>query len=151
MQTKVDRGIGRTRLGQRIFECVFSIGTRSAQRIMASGFTAAQTGRTHDRTQPMLQELRKFLPSGSEAHVLFWAGGAMKRSSLRYTAAPSLARRLHPSAGPRRAITISAMMLSSAVAAYLAPAPCAGAFCFSVLPLYSAACGKTKNVPRCSG
>jgi hypothetical protein len=29
---------------------------------MASGFTAAQTGRTHDRTQKMLQQLRKFLP-----------------------------------------------------------------------------------------
>jgi hypothetical protein len=59
---KVDPGIGRTRLGQRIFECVFLIGTRSAQSIMASGFTAAQTGRTHDRTRPMLQQLRKFLP-----------------------------------------------------------------------------------------
>src|SRR5438067_12605755 len=47
---KVDPGIGRTRLGQRIFECVFLIGTRSAHSIMASGFTAAQTGRTHDRT-----------------------------------------------------------------------------------------------------
>src|SRR6516225_5688103 len=34
---KVDPGIGRTRLGQRIFECVLSIGTRSAQSIMASG------------------------------------------------------------------------------------------------------------------
>jgi hypothetical protein len=27
----------------------------SAQSIMASGFTAAQTGRTYDRTRPMLQ------------------------------------------------------------------------------------------------
>ena len=52
---KVDPGIGRTRMGQRIFECVLSIGTRSAHSIMASGFTAAQTGRTHDRTRPMLQ------------------------------------------------------------------------------------------------
>jgi hypothetical protein len=60
---KVDPGIGKTRLGQRIFECVFLIGTRSAQSIMASGFTAAQTGRTHDRTRPMLQHLRKFLPT----------------------------------------------------------------------------------------
>jgi hypothetical protein len=32
---------------------VLTIGTRSAQSIMASGFTAAQTGRTHDRTRPM--------------------------------------------------------------------------------------------------
>jgi hypothetical protein len=52
---KVDPGIGRTRMGQRIFECVLSIGTRSAQGIMASGLIAAQTGRTHDRTRPMLQ------------------------------------------------------------------------------------------------
>src|SRR5437762_14104490 len=59
---KVDPGIGTTRVGQRIFECVLLIGTRSVQSIMASGFTAAQTGRTHDRTRPMLQQLRKFLP-----------------------------------------------------------------------------------------
>jgi hypothetical protein len=52
---KVDPGIGRTRMGQRIIECVLSIGTRSAQSIMASGLIAAQTGRTHDRTRPMLQ------------------------------------------------------------------------------------------------
>src|SRR5262245_5001256 len=30
--------------------------TRSANSIMASGLTAAQTGRTHDRTRPMLQQ-----------------------------------------------------------------------------------------------
>ena len=48
-------------MGQRIFECVLSIGTRSAQSIMASGFTAAQTGRTHDRTRPMLQLGQKVL------------------------------------------------------------------------------------------
>ena len=58
---KVDPGIGRTRVGQRIFECVLLIGTRSAQSIMASGFTAAQTGRTHDRTRPMLQLRQKVL------------------------------------------------------------------------------------------
>jgi hypothetical protein len=58
---KVDPGIGRTRMGQRILECVFLIGTRSAQSIMASGFTAAQTGRTRDRTRPMLQLRQKVL------------------------------------------------------------------------------------------
>src|SRR5262249_22902460 len=46
----VDPGIGRTRLGQRTLKCVFLIGTRSAHSIRASGLTAAQTGRTHDRT-----------------------------------------------------------------------------------------------------
>src|SRR5262249_46588581 len=51
----VDPGIGRTRLGQRTLKCVFLIGTRSAHSIRASGLTAAQTGRTHDRTRPMLQ------------------------------------------------------------------------------------------------
>jgi len=49
-QQWLDSGIGTTRMGQRIFECVLSIGTRSEQSIMASGFTAAQTGRTRDRT-----------------------------------------------------------------------------------------------------
>src|SRR6516225_3080983 len=66
---KVDPGIGRTRLGQRIFECVLLIGTRSAQSIMASGLTAAQTGRTHDRTRPMLQQVRKFLPRRRRPHM----------------------------------------------------------------------------------
>src|SRR6516162_6516030 len=70
---KVDPGIGTTRMGQRIFECVLSIGTRSAQSIMASGFTAAQTGRTHDRTRPMLQKRQKVLakaaPLGSQVSV----------------------------------------------------------------------------------
>src|SRR6516164_6934434 len=66
---KVDPGIGTTRMGQRIFECVLSIGTRSAQSIMASGFTAAQIGRTHDRTRPMLQQLRKFLPGRRRPHM----------------------------------------------------------------------------------
>jgi hypothetical protein len=65
---KVDPGIGRTRVGQRIFECVLSIGTRSAQSIMASGFTAAQTGRTHDRTRPMLQLRQKVLAKAPSTH-----------------------------------------------------------------------------------
>src|SRR5215510_7162828 len=65
---KVDPGIGRTGLGQRIFECVFLIGTRPAQSIMASGFTAAQTGRTHDRTRPMLQLRQKVLAKAPSTH-----------------------------------------------------------------------------------
>jgi hypothetical protein len=56
---KVDPGIGTTRLGHRTLKCALTIGTRSAQSIMASGFTAAQTGRTHDRTRPMLQQRQK--------------------------------------------------------------------------------------------
>ncbi len=58
---KVDPGIGRTRLGHRTLKCALTIGTRSAQSIMASGFTAAQTGRTRDRTRPMLQQRQKVL------------------------------------------------------------------------------------------
>jgi hypothetical protein len=65
---KVDPGIGRTRLGQRTLKCVFLIGTRSAQSIMASGFTAAQTGRTHDRTRPMLQLCKKVLAKVPSTH-----------------------------------------------------------------------------------
>src|SRR5438552_4490982 len=65
---KVDPGIGRSRMGQRIFECVLTIGTRSAQSIMASGFTAAQTGRTHDRTRPMLQQRQKVLAKAPSTH-----------------------------------------------------------------------------------
>ena len=58
---KVDPGIGRARMGHRTLKCVLTIGTRSAHSIMASGFTAAQTGRTHDRTRPMLQLGQKVL------------------------------------------------------------------------------------------
>jgi len=56
-------------MGHRTLKCVLTIGTRSAQSIMASGFTAAQTGRTHDRTRPMLQQLRKFLPRRRRPHM----------------------------------------------------------------------------------
>jgi hypothetical protein len=65
---KVDPGIGRARLGQRTLKCVFLIGTRSANSIMASGLTAAQTGRTHDRTRPMLQLRQKVLAKAPSTH-----------------------------------------------------------------------------------
>jgi hypothetical protein len=55
-------------MGQRINECVLSIGTRSAQSIMASGLIAAQTGRTHDRTRPMLQLGQKVLAKAPSTH-----------------------------------------------------------------------------------
>jgi hypothetical protein len=35
---------------------------------MASGFTAAQTGRTHDRTRPMLQKRQKILAMAPSTH-----------------------------------------------------------------------------------
>jgi hypothetical protein len=35
---------------------------------MASGFTAAQTGRTHDRTRPMLQQRQKVLAKAPSTH-----------------------------------------------------------------------------------
>ena len=44
------------------------------------------------------------------------SASTMKRTSLRYTVAPSPARPASPVGRPRRAITISATMLSSAVA-----------------------------------
>src|SRR5436190_7113998 len=59
---KVDPGIGRTRLGQRIFECVFLIGTRSAHSIMASGFTAAQKAGHMTAPDQCCSCVRKFLP-----------------------------------------------------------------------------------------
>src|SRR6202040_1881216 len=65
---KVDPGIGRTRLGHRTLKCALTIGTRSAQSIMASGFTAAQTGRTHDRIRPMLQLRQKVLAKAPSTH-----------------------------------------------------------------------------------
>src|SRR5262249_16532751 len=64
----VDPGIGRTRLGQRTLKCVFLIGTRSAHSIRASGLTAAQTGRTNERTRPMLQQRQKVLAKAPSTH-----------------------------------------------------------------------------------
>jgi hypothetical protein len=49
---------------------------------MASGFTAAQTGRTHDRTRPMLQKRQKVLakaaPSTHDPNV--WSGRALQEN-----------------------------------------------------------------------
>src|SRR5262245_29495217 len=69
MQTRSIRGSGEPVWVIALLKCALTIGTRSAQSIMASGFTAAQTGRTHDRTQPMLQQLRKFLPRRRRPHM----------------------------------------------------------------------------------
>src|SRR5262245_21261751 len=79
-------GIGRTRLGQRTLKCVFLIGTRSAQSIRASGFTAAQSGRTHDRTRPMLQLRQKVLAKAPSTHdpKRTWRLVASLFSRLRY-------------------------------------------------------------------
>ena len=66
---KVVLGIGRTRLGHRTLKCVLTIGTRSAQSIMASGHRAAQTGRTHGRTRPMRQPRQKVLAKAPSTHV----------------------------------------------------------------------------------
>ena len=65
---KVVLAIGRTRLGHRTLKCVLTIGTRSAQSIMASGHCAAQTGRTRDRTRPMLQKRQKVLAKAPSTH-----------------------------------------------------------------------------------
>src|SRR6059058_4866328 len=68
---------------QYSLECVLLIGTRSGQSIMASGFTAAQTGRTHDRTRPMLQQLRKFLPRRLRPRTLKRNPGVLQPSLAR--------------------------------------------------------------------
>jgi hypothetical protein len=47
---------------------------------MASGFTAAQTGRTHDRTRPMLQQRQKVLAKAPSTH------DPKRRSSRKVTA-----------------------------------------------------------------
>ena len=61
MQTRLFRGVGEPLLGHRTLKCVLTIGTRSAQSIRASGTSAASTGRTRDRTRPMLQRRQKVL------------------------------------------------------------------------------------------
>src|SRR2546430_7372275 len=61
MQTRSIRGSGEPVWVIALLKCALTIGTRSAQSIMASGFTAAQSGRTHDRTRPMLQKRQKVL------------------------------------------------------------------------------------------
>jgi hypothetical protein len=61
MQIRSIRGSGEPVWVIALLKCALTIGTRSAQSIMASGFTAAQTGRTHDRTRPMLHKRQKVL------------------------------------------------------------------------------------------
>ncbi len=57
-------GIGRTL--SAIFECVLTIGTRSAQSIRASGHTCRiNRPDTCDRTRPMLQKRQKVLARGA--------------------------------------------------------------------------------------
>src|SRR6202040_3691243 len=63
MQTRSIRGSGEPVWVIALLKCALTIGTRSAQSIMASGFTAASTGRTHDRTRPMLHQRQKKLLS----------------------------------------------------------------------------------------
>ena len=65
MQTRSIRGSGEPVWVIALLKCALTIGTRSAQSIMASGFTAAQTGRTHDRTRPMLHKRQKVLAKGA--------------------------------------------------------------------------------------
>jgi hypothetical protein len=65
MQTRSIRGSGEPVWVIALLNCALTIGTRSAQSIMASGFTAAQTGRTHDRTRPMLQQRQKVLANAA--------------------------------------------------------------------------------------
>src|SRR5262245_8699056 len=67
MQTRSIRGSGEPVWVIALLKCALTIGTRSAQSIMASGFTAAQTGRTHDRTRPMLQKRQKVLAKAAFA------------------------------------------------------------------------------------
>src|SRR5262245_64558031 len=84
MQTRSIRGSGEPVWVIALLKCALTIGTRSAQSIMASGFTAAQTGRTHDRTRPMLQKRQK-LPRRRRPHmthsVIWWANFAVTHNA----------------------------------------------------------------------
>src|SRR6516225_6357989 len=90
--------IGRTRLGHRTLKCVLTIGTQSAQSIRASGTSAAQTGRTHDRTRPMLQLRQKVLAKApstrdpKQALRLRDAQATAYRQSWRSSSTPLLSR-----------------------------------------------------------
>jgi len=69
MQTRSIRGSGVTRLGHRIFECVFTIGTRSAQSIMASAGVPQidMPAKAVDRRHPKKQRRRR-PKSDADAH-----------------------------------------------------------------------------------
>src|SRR5215468_11032690 len=69
MQTRSIRGSGEPVWVIALLKCARTIGTRSAQSIMASGFTAAQTGRTHDHTRPMRQKRQKVLAKAGAVHT----------------------------------------------------------------------------------
>jgi hypothetical protein len=89
MQTRPIEGSGGARLGQRIFEYLLSIGTRSAKSIMARAH-ARRTGRTHDRTDQCCSNVKKVLvnqaPStaGMDKSPEHLARGAMARKQDGY-------------------------------------------------------------------
>src|SRR5215813_11566135 len=68
MQTRSIRASGELVWVIALLKCALTIGTRSAHSIMASGFTTEQTGRTHDRTRPMLQQRQKVLARAPSTH-----------------------------------------------------------------------------------
>src|SRR5262249_5124244 len=59
---------GRTRLGHRTSSAGFRLGPAPRRALGPAATPAAPTGRTRDRTRPMLQNVRKFLP-GRRPHV----------------------------------------------------------------------------------
>jgi hypothetical protein len=71
---KVVPGIGKTRMGHCTLKCGLTIGTRSAQSIMASGHRAAQTGRTHDRTRRKLTQCERLILPCCPASFARWRG-----------------------------------------------------------------------------
>src|SRR5215470_8385484 len=57
-----------TRLGHRTLSAGFRLGPAPRRALGPAAIPAAPTGRTRDRTRPMLQAVRKFLP-GRRPHV----------------------------------------------------------------------------------
>jgi hypothetical protein len=101
MQTRSIRGSGEPVWVIALIKCALTIGTRSAQSIMASGFTAAQTGRTHDRTRPMLHKRQKVLAKAAPS--THDPKQASPMSGSRFLA-PLIAEKRRRIAGDRRAM-----------------------------------------------
>jgi hypothetical protein len=69
MQTRSIRGSGEPAWVNASLNACLRLGPDPRRALWPAATPAAQTGRTHDRTRPMLQQLRKFLPRRRRPHM----------------------------------------------------------------------------------
>jgi hypothetical protein len=96
----VDPGIGRTRLGHRTFKVRANDWDPIRAEHYGQRLHLAQTGRTHDRTRPMLQKRQKVLAKAAAQSRHRAAGFAV----MHKTAQTAMLRSVEPGQGNETAL-----------------------------------------------